>query len=210
MRAREKNEEEERKEERRDGGWRAAARSGSRALPTAPNQTRAPPGSPLLSLTHTHTQAALSMLTRLAITALARRGYAGVAPPGAAATSSGLRPLSTSPPDPSPVTALPDDAAAASAMAGTAVLDFTATWCGPCRAMKAPFAALAASHAGSGVAFHTVDIDSDALQATVAAAGISAVPTFTFHRGGEVVATVQGADLEAVRAEVEKLVKGGE
>ena len=38
---------------------------------------------------------------------------AGVAPPGAAATSSGPRPLSTSPPDPSPVTALPDDAAAA-------------------------------------------------------------------------------------------------
>lgn len=86
---------------------------------------------------------------------------------------------------------------------GPAVLDFTATWCGPCRAMKAPFAALAAAH--PGIRFHTVDIDDAALEATVSAAGISAVPTFTFHEDGKVVGNVQGADLEAVTAAVEDL-----
>jgi thioredoxin 1 len=121
------------------------------------------------------------------------------------------RPFSTTPPPPpGTVTPLTSDAAAAAATAGPlpTVLDYTAAWCGPCRAMKAPFAALAAEHAGA-VAFHTVDIDDEAVRGTVTAAGISAVPTFTFHQGGRLVGQVQGADLEAVRAEVAKLVGGG-
>jgi thioredoxin 1 len=115
------------------------------------------------------------------------------------------------PHEPGTVTPLTSDAAADAAVRSSgagAVLDFTAAWCGPCRAMRAPFAALAAAH--PGVRFHTVDIDDPALEATVSAAGVSAVPTFTFHDGsGGLVGSVQGADLAAVTAAVERLVQRG-
>ena len=147
------------------------------------------------------------MLTRLAVSALARRTAASAASPLASSTACARQFSSASPPG--AVTPLTDDAAAVAAQAGPApcVIDFTATWCGPCRAMKAPFAALAAEN--PGVKFFTVDIDEGALAATTAAAGVSAVPTFTFHKGGTMVGQVQGADLDAIRAEVEKLVRGG-
>jgi thioredoxin 1 len=156
--------------------------------------------------------ASRSIATTAAAEFGARVAWRGV---GVGAGDALLRaPFSTTPP-PSPgdgaVTPLTSDAAADAAVADSTtptVLDYTAAWCGPCRAMKAPFAALAAAHAGR-VRFHTVDIDDEALRATVTAAGISAVPTFTFHSNGRLMGQVQGADLEAVRAEVEKLVRGG-
>jgi thioredoxin 1 len=164
------------------------------------------------------------MLRHLAARAAAA-GLAGRAGPAATATASGRQswlsavaaPFSSSsaaadpppPPPPGTVTPLTSDAAAAAAMAGPApaVIDYTAAWCGPCRAMKAPFAALAASH--PGVRFHTADIDDPALEQTVSAAGVSAVPTFAFYAGGKLIGTVQGADLGAVTAAVEELSEEG-
>jgi len=155
---------------------------------------------------HARPSLASAMLARLTVSALARR-TASAASPLASSERAFARQFSTSPPG--AVTPLADDAAAAAAQAGPTpcVIDFTATWCGPCRAMKAPFAALAAEN--PGVKFFTVDIDEDALAATTAAAGVSAVPTFTFHKGGKMVGQVQGADLDAIKAEVEALARGG-
>jgi predicted DsbA family dithiol-disulfide isomerase len=48
------------------------------------------------------------------------------------------------------------------------------------------------------------------LQKTVDAAGISAVPTFLFHRGGKVVSKFSGADSKKLQSTVEDLRAEGE
>lgn len=63
-------------------------------------------------------------------------------------------------------------------------------------------AALAKRH--PGVSFFKVDIDSAALQASVAGAGVSAVPTYVVRKGGQVLETIQGARLELLQKAVEQ------
>lgn len=102
-----------------------------------------------------------------------------------------------------------DDAALTKALADCAasgagsVVNFSAAWCGPCKAMNGPVAALAKQHAGR-VSFLKVDIDSPALQGSVAAAGVSAVPTYVVRRGAQVLETIQGARLELLQKAVEQ------
>ena len=57
------------------------------------------------------------------------------------------------------------------------VIDFTATWCGPCRKMAPILEELAAQYAGK-VVFYKVDIDTEPELAAVF--GVSAVPAFLF------------------------------
>jgi thioredoxin 1 len=97
------------------------------------------------------------------------------------------------------------DAAIAASADRPLLLNFTAAWCGPCRAVKPRIDALAASRA-STVTFARVDIDSDAVLASVAAAGVTAVPTFALYRDGARVAEVRGADVAAVEAALAELV----
>jgi len=93
-------------------------------------------------------------------------------------------------------------AAALKAASGLVVADFTATWCGPCKLIAPVFEQLSAAH--PGVTFVKADIDTDALAATVAAAGVTAVPTFVFLKGGARLLEVRGADVAALKAGVEK------
>jgi len=70
------------------------------------------------------------------------------------------------------------------------VVDFTATWCGPCQTIAPVFAKLAEDHPGSE--FVKVDVD-DA--ADVAAhCKISSMPTFHLYKGGATVEEFSGAD----------------
>jgi len=81
----------------------------------------------------------------------------------------------------------------------TAVLvDFHATWCGPCHAVAPIYAKLATEHSSpNSVAFVKVDVDE---QPEIAAKyGITAMPTFLVINKGEVVQTIRGANPPALK-----------
>mmetsp|Transcript_16558 Transcript_16558/g.35828 ORF Transcript_16558/g.35828 Transcript_16558/m.35828 type:complete len:150 (-) Transcript_16558:926-1375(-) len=72
-----------------------------------------------------------------------------------------------------------------------AVVDFTAQWCGPCRAIAPIFEKL--SKENPAVKFVKVDIDVPGLQGTVTEHGITGVPTFVFYKGSKRVEAFSGA-----------------
>jgi thioredoxin len=75
------------------------------------------------------------------------------------------------------------------------VVDFTATWCGPCQRIAPLFAQLAEEN--QEVVFVKVDVDDN--DAVAALCGISAMPTFHFMKGGKKVQEMVGADPQKLR-----------
>jgi thioredoxin 1 len=69
------------------------------------------------------------------------------------------------------------------------LIDFVATWCPPCRAMKPALDAVAGARAD--VDFVTVDVDESPLAAQTF--GVRAMPTLVLFRGGRAIAQVVGA-----------------
>lgn len=67
-----------------------------------------------------------------------------------------------------------------------ALIDFTATWCGPCQMLKPVLAQVAQTH--DGVAAVDVDANSDIAQRF----GIQSVPTMIFFRNGKPVDALVG------------------
>ncbi|KAJ3407806.1 hypothetical protein CcCBS67573_g02945 [Chytriomyces confervae] len=78
------------------------------------------------------------------------------------------------------------------------VVDFTASWCGPCRMIAPRFEALAGRV--SSCSFLKVDVDE--MSSISQTYGVRAMPTFFFFRNGEKLDEVVGADI----AKVEQLV----
>ena len=82
------------------------------------------------------------------------------------------------------------------------LVDFTASWCPPCRVMKPVLDELAADRDDLRV----VALDVDANQRTAADYGVLSMPTFILFRGGQEVLRLVGARprrrLEAELAEV--------
>lgn len=76
------------------------------------------------------------------------------------------------------------------------VIDFTATWCGPCK-MIAPIFKELSEEMGSRAQFIKVDVDDNPEAAQKY--GVSAMPTFLFIKGGEVVDTLMGANSERLK-----------
>lgn len=70
-----------------------------------------------------------------------------------------------------------------------ALIDFYATWCGPC-VMMAPVIEQTATQFAGRVAVGKIDVDKNKDLTT--RFGISAMPTFIFLKDGEVVETVCG------------------
>ena len=64
------------------------------------------------------------------------------------------------------------------------VVDFSATWCGPCQQLSPIIDQLAGDYEGR-VKVGKVDIDND--QSTAATYGIMSVPTVLYFKGGEKV-----------------------
>ncbi|KAG7532995.1 Thioredoxin domain [Arabidopsis thaliana x Arabidopsis arenosa] len=80
------------------------------------------------------------------------------------------------------------------------VIDFTATWCPPCRFIAPIFAELAKKHLD--VVFFKVDVDE--LNTVAKEFDVQAMPTFIFMKEGEVKDTVVGAAKDEIIAKLLK------
>ena len=72
---------------------------------------------------------------------------------------------------------------------GVVLVDFWATWCGPCR-MQGPVIDQLDEEMGDKVAFTKVDVDEN--PETARAFGIMSIPTLLIKKDGEVVDKVVG------------------
>ena len=73
--------------------------------------------------------------------------------------------------------------------AAAAIVDFSATWCGPCKMLAPVVDGLAEEYAGK-VAFYNIDVDDD--QELAIKLGIASVPTVLFLKNGKVTGTSIG------------------
>ena len=80
------------------------------------------------------------------------------------------------------------------------VVDFTATWCGPCQRIAPVFIKLAEEM--PDVVFVKVDVDEN--EETAGACGIQAMPTFQYYKSGTKVHEFSGAAEEKIRAAIDQ------
>ena len=76
------------------------------------------------------------------------------------------------------------------------IIDFTATWCGPCKAIAPVYKELS-NEFGSSAQFIKVDVDDNPEAAQKY--GVSAMPTFIIIKGGEVVDKLMGANPDRLK-----------
>ncbi|KAG7370001.1 thioredoxin [Nitzschia inconspicua] len=81
------------------------------------------------------------------------------------------------------------------------VIDFTASWCGPCKAIAPLYKELSEEFDGE-VVFCKVDVDEN--PDTAAKYSVSAMPTFVFISGGVVVDRLMGANPAKLRELIEE------
>jgi len=80
------------------------------------------------------------------------------------------------------------------------LIDFTAAWCAPCRAIAPHVAAISREYAGR-LAVGTCDVDAES--ALAARLDVRAMPTLILFKGGQVIGQIVGA---VPRAKIEALV----
>lgn len=87
------------------------------------------------------------------------------------------------------------------------IIDFTATWCGPCRNVAPVFAKLA--EANPNINFITVDVDK--LHTVAAEYDVQAMPTFiTFDNAGKKLATIVGANIAKIQDAITEFNKSAD
>lgn len=84
------------------------------------------------------------------------------------------------------------------------VIDFTATWCGPCKMIAPIYDQLSDSEEfkAKEVIFLKVDVDEN--PKTSEAYGVSAMPTFLFIKNGEVIDRLMGANPKRLQNMIEE------
>ncbi|KAG1347519.1 Thioredoxin H2-2 [Cocos nucifera] len=81
------------------------------------------------------------------------------------------------------------------------VIDFSASWCGPCRSIEPVFKDMAAKY--TDVIF--VKIDVDELSEVAQQWKVQAMPTFVLVKGGSEVGRVVGAKKDELNKKIEQL-----
>jgi thiol-disulfide isomerase/thioredoxin len=169
------------------------------------------------SLAPSRLSRALARAGRLGGTAAIFRGAIAVAPAAPPPSSSSSSSYSSSsfstsasaPPVPPAFHSLREDTQplaahlAAGRGAEKALLYFTASWCGPCRAVAPAFASVAAAPASASIAFVKIDVDEN--PAAAEAHDVRAVPTFKSLHKGAVLRTFSGANVQALKDAVAEL-----
>lgn len=84
------------------------------------------------------------------------------------------------------------------------LLDFTATWCGPCRAIAPMIDELANESVGT---YKVAKLDIDEAPATAAKFGIRGVPTLLAFKSGKEIARHVGANTS--KAKLKAMLAGG-
>ncbi|OWK57272.1 thioredoxin [Lonchura striata] len=82
------------------------------------------------------------------------------------------------------------------------VVDFSATWCGPCKMIKPFFHSLSEKY--SEVIF--IEIDVDDAQDVASHCDVKCMPTFQFYKNGNKVQEFSGANKEKLEETIKSLV----
>ncbi|EAW17665.1 thioredoxin family protein [Aspergillus fischeri NRRL 181] len=83
---------------------------------------------------------------------------------------------------------------------GPVIVDCSATWCGPCKAISPVFQRFSTQEEFKNAKFYEIDVDE--LSEVAAELGVRAMPTFMFFKGGEKVNEVVGANPPALEAAI--------
>ncbi|XP_003383163.1 PREDICTED: thioredoxin-like [Amphimedon queenslandica] len=83
------------------------------------------------------------------------------------------------------------------------VIDFTASWCGPCQMIGPKFEAM--SQEFTSLDFYKVDVDKN--DETAERQGIQAMPTFQFFKNGKKIDDMRGANEAKLREMIQKYAK---
>jgi len=94
------------------------------------------------------------------------------------------------------------DKALAAAGDKLVVVDFTATWCGPCKMIAPVYDELSDEYAN--VVFLKVDVDE--LPEITARYSVMSMPTFLFLKKAQVTSRFSGASVEKLRSTIQELV----
>ena len=81
------------------------------------------------------------------------------------------------------------------------VLDFTASWCGPCQVIAPEFESLSKEENFKHVKFYKVDVDEN--EELCEEYDISCMPTFVFLKDKKKVDLQTGADIKKIREKME-------
>ncbi len=85
-----------------------------------------------------------------------------------------------------------------------AVVDFWATWCGPCRMIAPHVEALADEYAGKAI---VAKLDVDTNRKTAMKYGIQSIPTLLFFKNGKLADRLVGvADRKVIKAKLDALL----
>lgn len=97
------------------------------------------------------------------------------------------------------------DAVLKSAGKKLVVIDYSATWCGPCKRVAPVFEKLAAEH--RRVVFAKIDVDES--KDVAQKQGVKAMPTFMFYHEGKKLEseTIQGAEIPKIEEAIKRLDK---